>query len=178
MFRKTLAIAGLAALLSSAAHADAAKFAKVDVTTDLAAIQNAAAAKYWGNLDADLEAAISARLGERLMTEEEVQAATQGKDGAEAIAGPEILIDIREVELSNTFERVLNLSDAVLVGQVNVNDQTNQTNYDAYELSVSLETAKVVLKEGETLMLTTGDTGETYRHLVDSFADYVVENLK
>ena len=96
----------------------------------------------------------------------------------DATEGAEILVDIREVELASTFERALNIGDAVLVGQVNVNDQSDNSNYDAYELSISLESARVVLAEGETLILATGDTAEAYRRLVDAFADGVVSRLK
>lgn len=155
----------LAAALSGTvpALAQVDRIARVDVTVDLAAIQNEKAAAYWGQLEADLEAAIGARVADRLVEE--------GGEGAE------ILVDIREVELSNAFERQLNLADAVLVGQVNVNDQTNNPNYDAYELSVSLETARIIPTEGETVILST-DTQDTYKRLVETFADAVVAKLK
>lgn len=161
---KTLAAALTATILGTAAFAEVDKIAKVDVTTDLTAIKDEQAVAYWGNLEKDLEAAIGARVGD-LMVEE----------GAE---GAEILVDIREVELANAFERELNLGDAVLVGQVNINDQTDNSNYDAYELSVSLENAHIVLAEGEVLRLSTSDTDETYRKLVDTFAEGVVSRLK
>lgn len=158
---KTLAAALTATTLGTVAFAEVDKIAKVDVTTDLTAIKDEKAAAYWGNLEKDLEAAIGARVGD-LMADE----------------GAEILVDIREVELANAFERELNLGDAVLVGQVNVNDQTDNSNYDAYELSVSLENAHIVLAEGEVLRLSTSDTNETYRKLVDTFAEGVVSRLK
>lgn len=161
---KTLAAALTATILGTAAFAEVDKIAKVDVTTDLTAIKDEQAVAYWGNLEKDLEAAIGARVGD-LMAEE-------GREGAE------ILVDIREVELANAFERELNLGDAVLVGQVNINDQTDNSNYDAYELSVSLENAHIVLAEGEVLRLSTSDTDETYRKLVDTFAEGVVSRLK
>lgn len=161
---KTLAAALTATILGTAAFAEVDKIAKVDVTTDLTAIKDEQAVAYWGNLEKDLEAAIGARVGD-LMVEE-------GGEGAE------ILVDIREVELANAFERELNLGDAVLVGQVNINDQTDNSNYDAYELSVSLENAHIVLAEGEVLRLSTSDTDETYRKLVDTFAEGVVSRLK
>lgn len=158
---KTLAAALTAAALGTTAFAAVDKISKVDVTNDLTAIKDEKAVAYWGNLEKDLEAAIGARVGD-LMADE----------------GAEILVDIREVELANAFERELNLGDAVLVGQVNVNDQTDNSNYDAYELSVSLENAHIVLAEGEVLRLSTSDTDETYRKLVDTFAEGVVSRLK
>ncbi len=158
---KTLAAALTATVLGTAAFAGVDKIAKVDVTADLSAIQDEQAAVYWGNLEKDLEAAIGARVSD-LMADE----------------GAEILVDIREIELANAFERELNLGDAVLVGQVNINDQTDNSNYDAYELSVTLENAQIVLAEGEVLRLSTTDSAETYRKLVDAFAEGVVSRLK
>ncbi|NGQ90312.1 hypothetical protein G5V65_05340 [Rhodobacter sp. HX-7-19] len=158
---KTLAAVLLATTMGSTAFAAVDQIKTVDVTVDLSAIQNEEAAKYWGSIEADLEAAIGARVTERL-----------GDDGAE------ILVDIREVELANAFERGLNLGDAVLVGQVNINDETDNGNYDAYELGISVENAQIVLAEGEMLMLSTTDTDEAYRKLIDTFADGVVTRLK
>ena len=158
---KTLAAVLLATTMGSTAFAAVDQIKKVDVTVDLAAIQNEEAAKYWGSIEGDLEAAIGARVTERM-----------GDDGAE------ILVDIREVELANAFERGLNLGDAVLVGQVNINDETDNGNYDAYELGISVENAQIVLAEGEVLMLSTTDTDEAYRKLIDTFADGVVTRLK
>lgn len=158
---KTLAAALSATALGTMAFAEVDKISKVDVSADLTAIKDEKAVAYWGNLEKDLEAAIGARVGD-LMAED----------------GAEILVDIREVELANAFERELNLGDAVLVGQVNINDQTDNSNYDAYELSVSLENAHVILAEGEVLRLSTTDTDETYRKLVDTFAEGVVSRLK
>jgi len=158
---KTLAAVLLATTMGSTAFAAVDQIKKVDVTVDLSAIQNEEAAKYWGSIEADLEAAIGARVTERL-----------GDDGAE------ILVDIREVELANAFERGLNLGDAVLVGQVNINDETDNGNYDAYELGISVENAQIVLAEVEMLMLSTTDTDEAYRKLIDTFADGVVTRLK
>jgi hypothetical protein len=161
---KTLAAALLATTLGTTAFAAVDKIAKVDVTVDLTAIQNEEAVKYWGNIENDLEAAIGARVSDRM-----------AEEGA---AGADILVDIREVELANAFERGLNLGDAALVGQVNINDQTDNSNYDAYELAISLENAKIVLAEGEVLMLSTTDTDESYRQLIEAFADGVVSRLK
>jgi len=151
----------VATLLAGTAMAGVDKISKVDVTTDLTAIQNEKAAAYWANLEKDLEAAIGARVVDRM-----------GDEGAE------IRVDIREIELANAFERELNLADAVLVGQVNIVDDTDNENFDAYELTVTLENANVVLTEGQTLVLSTSDSPETYKRLVDVFADGVVSRLK
>ncbi|MDX5351233.1 MAG: hypothetical protein LPJ95_11115 [Paracoccaceae bacterium] len=161
MFRmKALAATALAGVLATSAFAGVEQVAKIDVTTDLTAISNEQAANFWANLEADLENAISARVTDRL-----------ADDGAE------ILVDIREVELANAFERELNLADAVLVGQVNIKDDTDNQNYDAYELSVSLENAQIIVPEGAVLVLSTDTTG-AYDRLVETFAESVVSRLK
>ncbi len=81
------------------------------------------------------------------------------------------------VELASAFERDVNLADAVLVGQVTIVDDTDNSNSDGYELTVSLENAKVIVPEGATLLLST-DTSGAYTRLVEAFADGVVSRLK
>ncbi|MFC3086020.1 hypothetical protein [Tabrizicola soli] len=161
MFRmKTLAATAVVAVLSTSAFAAVDQIAKIDVTADLTAIGNEKAAAFWANLETDLENAIAARVTDRV-----------------ADTGAEILVDIREVELASAFDRELNLGDAVLVGQVNIKDDTDNSNFDAYELSVSLENAQIVLPEGTFLLLSTDTTG-AYNRLVETFADGVVSRLK
>lgn len=161
MFRmKTLAATAVVAVLSTSAFAAVDKIKTIDVTTELTAIGNEQAATFWANLETDLENAIAARVTERV-----------------ADTGAEILVDIREVELASAFDRELNLGDAVLVGQVNIKDDTDNSNFDAYELSVSLENARIVLPEGTFLVLSTDTTG-AYNRLVETFADGVVSRLK
>ena len=179
MFRsKILAATALVGVMSSAGLADVDRVAKIDVTTDLAAIQNEKAAAYWANLDEDIENAIAARLTDRLVSEEESKITTTGSgDATAAIDGTQILVDIREIELANAFERELNLADAVLVGQVNIVDDTDNSNHDAYELSVTLENASIIIPEGAVLVLST-DTTQAYDRMVEAFAEGVVSRLK
>jgi hypothetical protein len=185
MFKaKILTATALATLLATSAYADVARIASIDVTVDLAAIQNEQAASFWANLEGDVENAIAARLSaEQLVTEDEQLAyqaeQSQGSDGDTAIKllGTQVLVDIREVELASAFERELNLADSVLVGQVNIKDDSDNTKMDAYELSVTLENAKIVVPEGSVLVLST-DTGDSYERIVEAFADGVVSRLK
>jgi hypothetical protein len=165
------ATCALVSLLSIPAFAAVEKVAKIDVQVDLSAVQNEDAAAYWANLETDLENALAARLADRV-TAEEVKPDEDGK-----IDGTQIVVDIREVELANALQRELNLADAVLVGQVTIKDDTDNSNADGYELAVSLENAKVVVPEGMTVVLST-DTAEAYQRLVDAFAEGVVTRLK
>lgn len=172
MFNKKIATsAALLALLSSPLLAGVDKVAKVDASVDVSAINNAQAATFWANLEADLENAIAARVTDRLATEE-VKPDEDGK-----IDGTQIMIDVREVELASAFERQLNLGDAVLIGDVTIRDDTDYANVDTYELTVSLENAQVIVPEGMTVVLST-DTSGAYTRLVEAFADGVVSRLK
>lgn len=172
MFKaKPAAYAALIAVVASPLLAAVDKVAKIDATVDISAITNAEAATFWANLEADLENAIAARVTERLVTEE----AKPDKNGA--TDGAQIIVDVREVELATAFERELNMGDAVLVGQVTVVDDTDNTNADGYELTVSLENAKVVVPEGSFVVLS-NDTSGAYTRLVEAFADGIVSRLK
>jgi hypothetical protein len=168
---KSVSTLALAALLASPLAAAVDKVANIDASVDVSAINNAQAATFWANLETDLENAIAARVTERLAVEE-VKPDENGK-----IDGAQIKVDIREVELASAFERELNLADAVLVGQVTIVDDTDNSNSDGYELTVSLENAKVIVPEGATLLLST-DTSGAYTRLVEAFADGVVSRLK
>ena len=172
MFKsRTLAAGALVALLAAPTLAAVEKVASIDAKVDLAAITNEQAATFWANLETDLENALAARLTDRLAAEP-AKPDDQGR-----IDGTQIVVDIREVELANALERELNLGDAVLVGQVTIKDDMNNTNADGYELSVSLQNAQVVVPEGATLVLST-DTEGAYTRLVEAFADSIVERLK
>ena len=169
--KRNLAATALIALLSTPLHAAVDNVARIDATVDVSALKDTQAATFWANLEADLENAIAARLTDRLASKE----AKPDADGK--IDGAQIIVDINEVELASAFERELNLGDAVLVGDVTIRDDTDMANTDTYELTVSLENAKVVVPEGTMLVLST-DTGEAYKRLVEAFADGVVSRLK
>ncbi|WP_309663731.1 hypothetical protein [Tabrizicola sp.] len=160
MFRNSLIALSFAVLAGTTALAAVEKISAVTVTADITAIQNEKAAAYWSNVAADIEDAIVARLVDRI-----------ADDGAT------ITVDLREVELASSFERAVGASDAVLVGQVNVSDVNDNSNFNAYELSVSLGTAAVVSADGTTLYYDTLDVPEAYQALVNSFADSVVKRL-
>lgn len=161
MFRKSVIALSMAIFAGTTAFAGVDKVSEVTVTADLTSIQNQKAATYWANIATDLQAAIASRLVDRI-----------AEDGAT------ITVDLREVELASSFERAINASDAVLVGQVNVTDDSDNTNYNAYELSISLGTAASVSADGKSFFYDTLDTPEAYSALVNSFADNVVKRLE
>lgn len=161
MFRNPLIALSIAVLAGTTAMAAVDRVSEVTVTADVTAIQNEKAAAYWSNVATDVQNAIIARLVDRI-----------------AEKGAVINIDLREVELASSFERAINASDAVLVGQVNVSDENDNTNFNAYELSISLGTAASVSADGTSFFYDTLDTPEAYQALVNSFADNVVKRLE
>ncbi|MCB1399404.1 MAG: hypothetical protein KDJ82_05515 [Rhodobacteraceae bacterium] len=165
MLRKSVS-AGIAALfLASAAQAQDTPVKLIDVTTDLTAIENPAAATYWTNLEPDLETAIAARLApERLV----------GPDAD----GSEIHVDIDEIELASTWDNVTDMAESRLVGQVNITSESDNSKFDSYSLDVAFKDAMVFLPEGTDISTLTMDSAQYYSAMIEAFADNVVSRLK
>ncbi len=160
MFAKTL-ITSVALLAATSVLAQETMINEVDVTTEITAIENEAAAAYWGTLDADLEAAILARLVDRIAEE-----------------GSKIMIDIDELSLANSIQNKLGLEDAVLVGQVGISNAKDNSKFDGYELTVTANAAQAFAADGTVLEGAFTDTPEYYAALIAAFADGVVSRLK
>jgi len=133
---------------------------EVEVTADLEAIQNEKAAAHWATLADDLENAIVAGL--------------VGKTGEE---GAKILVDIDEVELANTYQEVTGIAESRLVGDVAVTHDSDNTKFDAYELTVTFEQATPFMPQGVDLALVTTDSQEYYDAMIKAFADHIVRKL-
>lgn len=163
MFRISLMTTAFALVTSGLATTTLAQtmVKDIEVTTDLEAIENTKAAAYWSNVSQDLEDAIAARLVDRIGTE-----------------GSEIKVDVNELSLSNSFRSALGLEDAVLVGQVNVTNDSDNAKFDAYELTISAKAAQAYGRDGLVLEGAFADTPEYYDALIDAFADGVVSRLK
>jgi hypothetical protein len=78
---------------------------------------------------------IAARLADRPVTADEQMAAkaenkTVDDKGSAKIEGPQFIVDIREAELANAFQRELTRGDAVLLGQVNITGDNDNSNFD------------------------------------------------
>ena len=149
------------ALVLPAMAQDAPTVKSIDVTVDIAAVKNEAAAKYWGQLETDLEGAILAKV--------QPQIADDGID---------ISIDISEVELSNGFQEVIGIADTRLVGAVKMTHASDNSRFDTYELTVDVNAATPLLPEGFVLSTATVDTKEYYDAMINAFADGVVKRLK
>lgn len=149
-----------AAFAAPMASANTMMIKDVVVETDMSAIGNEAAAKYWGNLATDLQAAILSRVQDRI------------KDD-----GVTVGVDINEVSLANSFQTTLGVADSVLVGVIRITNAEG-TQLDTYELSVSIEIANRYLKDGVAPASSFTDSPEHYAAMVDAFAESVVERLK
>ncbi len=133
---------------------------EIEATTDLTSVQNAAAATYWQNVDADLEAAIAARLTDRLGDE-----------------GLRISIDVGELELANAFEASLGIDQSLLSGKVNVTDQKDNSNFKSFEVFATSEQVVPFLPVGTDITILPADSPEFYAALIQAFADGVVANI-
>ncbi|MBR3369764.1 MAG: hypothetical protein IKG52_03955 [Rhodobacteraceae bacterium] len=150
----------LFALATGPAFADVDKISEVDVAADITAISNEQAALFWSSIAEDLENAILAQIVERIADE-----------------GAKISVRLEEVALASAFERSFDLEQSVLVGQVNVTDETNNANFNSYELSVSLSGVTAVDEDGEPLLFESVEAEHAYQTMITAFAEGVVTRL-
>ncbi len=162
-FNKTTVLIGSIFGLMVAGAAFAApddKVKSVEVEMDITALTNAAAAVRFANTAADLQGAILARVVDR--TGEE---------------GMDIKIDLSEVELSNSFTDAVGAADTRLVGSVRVTDDTDNSNFNSYELTVTIEQAAPFFPQEFDQASLTASSDEFYQALIAAFADGVVTRL-
>lgn len=161
MIRTTLWPTLAAAMLASTALAqDLTMVKEVEVEADLSAVQNPRAAEYWTDIADDLENAIVARLTDRIAED-----------------GVKISVDISEVELANTFENLTNIADTRMVGQVNVTSETDNTAFNSYELTLSVEQALPYFPPGTVVTAITVENRDYYSGMIEGFAQAVVDRL-
>ena len=163
MYRKIAAFATAATLaLPVTLWAQTAPTVKdIKVEVDMAAVQSAEAAKYWGNLSNDLQSAILANLV-----------------GQVADDGANITVDISEVELANGFATAVGIGNTVLKGTVNQTHETNNGRFNAYELTVDMNQTLPALGEGFDLTAADVDTSKVYQAMINTFAKHVAANVK
>jgi hypothetical protein len=133
---------------------------KIEVTVDMTAITNPAAAARYAHIGDDLQSALMARLVDRI-----------------AETGMTLSVDISEVELSNTYTEIVGSADTRLVGTVNITDMENNSNYRSYELSVDINQAKAFLPTTVDLSTLSASSNEYYKAMIATFADTVAQKL-
>lgn len=150
-----------ATLIATTALAqDVTMVREVEVEADLSAIQNPRAAEYWTDIADDLENAIVARLTDRIAED-----------------GVRVSVDISEVELANTFENLTNIAETRMVGQVNVTSETDNTAFNSYELTLSVEQALPYFPPGTVVTAITLENRDYYSGMIEAFAQSVVDRL-
>lgn len=133
---------------------------EITVEMDLTAIVNPAAAKRLGTLATDLQGAIAARLVDRIGEE-----------------GRKLSVDISEAELSNSFTEAAGLADTMLVGVVKVTDENDNTNFNTYTLTVSIEQARAFFPADLDEATLTASSDAYYTSLISAFAEAVAVRI-
>ena len=161
MFRKTLVPAFLAAFVAVPAHAvDAIRAIEVEV--DLSALANPEAASRYATLDDDLTNAVTVLLADRISDDED--AAT-------------LRVDVSEVSLQDQFEVTTGLDASSLAGNVSVLNTNNNTDYQAFDLTVTMAQAMPYIPENSDVTLLTPSSDEVYEALVEAYATALVQRL-
>ena len=161
MSRLFLATALSSLLLATTAFAALDMVSSIDVTVDLPAITNKAAALRYSNIADDLKSAITSRLVDRLAED-----------------GMKVSVDISEVELSNSFTETVGSADTRLVGIVSITDVADNSNFKSYTLSVDVNQAKTFFPATVDLATLTASSEEYYQAMIHAFAQVVVDRLE
>lgn len=158
MFNKIFGTALLGFFVATAAIAAPDTMVKtVEVNIELTAMENKAAAARFATMQDDLQNALTARLANRFADE-----------------GVKISVDISAAELSNSYTEQMGLADTRLVGNVVITDETNNTNFDAYILTVDINSARSYLPEGVDVATLPKDSSDYYNAMIAAFAHHVV----
>ncbi len=161
MIRLILTTALSTLLLSTASFAGPEDMvSKIDVSIDLPAVTNKAAALRYTNIADDLKDAISAILVDRI-----------------ADAGMVLTIDISEVELSNSYTETVGSADTRLVGSVNVADAANNANAKGFVLTVDVNQARTMFPADLDYTMISAGSNEYYKAMIDAFAAGVVAEM-
>ena len=148
-----------AMLISTAAFAAGDKVKEIDVSLDLDAVTNPAAALRFANTADDLKNAIAARVLDRTDTDE----------------GVTIDVNLSGVELSNSYTDAVGAADTRLVGDVKVTNGPSLKN--EYQLTVDVNQAKVFFPATIDMTKLTASSDDFYNSMITAFADAVVVRL-
>lgn len=148
------------ALTMPAFATDDAMIKEIEVSIDLPAITNPAAALRYTNIASDLKEAIAARLVDRLSDE-----------------GMKISIDISEVELSSSFTDAIGTADTRLVGDVKFSDENDNSHFKTFELTVDVNQAKPFFPAETDVTKLSANSDDFYKSMIAAFAENVVLNL-
>lgn len=125
----------------------------VEVTTDLNAVGSADAARYWGNLENDLESAIATRFV-----------------GQTSPTGARLVIDIDELSVASFFESAAGADDARLTGTVAVLDPVSGEQVGFYTVAASANQAMTLMGADVRVQTVPATSAEFYSAVLEAFA--------
>lgn len=147
-------------LATGALAQDSDLIKEISVEMDLTAIVNPEAAKRFGTLATDLQGAIAARLVDRIGEE-----------------GRKLTVDISEAELSNAFTGGAGLAESRLVGLVHVTDENDNSHFNTYTLTVTIDQARVYFPPETDEATLTASSDAYYTSLISAFAEAVADRI-
>ncbi len=160
MTRLFLSTALASLFIATASFAATDMVSAVDVTIDLPAVTNKAAAARYSNISGDLKNAIMALLVDRLADD-----------------GMKVGVDISEVELSNSFTETVGSADTRLEGIVSITDVKDNSNFKSYTLTVDVNQAKTFFPATMDMATLTASSDEYYQAMIQAFAKAIVDRL-
>lgn len=125
----------------------------VEVSTDLSAVGTRDAARYWGNLEPDLESAIATQFV-----------------GQTAPGGARLVVDIDELSVASFFESNAGADDARLTGTVAVLDPVSGEQASFYTVSASANQAMTLMGGDVRVQTVPASSAEFYSAVVQAFA--------
>ncbi|MFN3970974.1 MAG: hypothetical protein ACK4GO_10480 [Gemmobacter sp.] len=159
---RTLLAAALTGLLMSttafAAMGD--KVRDIEVSMDLTAVSNAAAAARFANVATDLQGAIARRMAGQIDE-----------------SGKRISVDISEIELSNSYSETAGMADTRLVGRIVIKDSAGSTNLETYELTIDVDQSAFYIPQTMDRAQLMASSDLYYASMINAFADNVVKNF-
>lgn len=163
MFRTFLiASASALCLAGGAVYAAGSGMNDITVKTDLSALKNPEAAKFYANLPTDLTNAIAERLG---------------PEQKEALKQSQLVIDINAVELANTWQAANDFSKSELTGIVHQNSESASHSKN-YEMTVKYDNVVAYLPPGADPTALAHDSQAYYKGMIDAFATGVVQYIR
>lgn len=157
MLRHVSLPAALVALMSTAAYANPIPVSDVRVEAELTTVDDAAAGRFWANLETDLTNAIASRITDQIADE-----------------GARVRVRIESVSLMPSAETTAVTDAAHIAALVTVSG--NQV-AEGYRLLVSIPESRMYLPDGAEVIAATPDPEAAYRTMVEAFADHVARQL-
>ena len=133
---------------------------KVDVTFDLQAVDSVEAAKFWGDLEGDLESAIVALVTNNI-----------GETGSE------ISVDVDEFDMTNSFQGALGVDSSLMAG-IEIKNEDDPTKNSFFDLRLTVDESGAFKTSDDGMEIVAHDREAVYDTMVNGFATALVERLR